>query len=443
MAAAERAPITVAIPTCDRPEFLAEALDSCGRQELQPAEVIVVDDGSCRDNRGVIARFDALPIRYVNTGKIGIGRARNLSTALCRTKYLCVMDDDDVMLPNRIKDHMTAFATGAQVSHGGWINFGVDGDLEYRPGKDVTEDVITYAGAAIMHPACCYETALLRQFPYRTDLKAGEDFEMAARIVRSGARWRHTGSYVLLRRYHRANMSVTLMKELDDTRRVVVNAINFARGDDEIVARTRLGRGAGELPSPVGAPVAEVYGRLGEPKHAARVTSIVPRSAHRLFPLLERIALDWEALDIVDTATTQTTTVGLASLATSDVGLLDRFESEFRKCALTPRIKLVRGPGADPGPSVNWGAPDGTFRVELKSPALRELYLAHRILAVQRDWTWSLAARREAIDGASATMFYMISSPLEDLGKGCSDRYANDILAFARRETNLAARLVS
>lgn len=85
---------SVIIPTCDRPEYLKQAVESVTSQSYQPLEIIVVDNG--KDP----ASFDALPykarIKLVRgLPKFGVSQARNLGAILSEGSYLAFLDDDD------------------------------------------------------------------------------------------------------------------------------------------------------------------------------------------------------------------------------------------------------------------------------------------------------------------------------------------------------------
>src|ERR1700761_9328811 len=104
------APITVAIATLNRADMLRQALESCRNQSVPPQRVIVVDDGSGDGTAQVVSSFEGLAVDYVSVGRIGLGHARNLATSLCTTPWLCILDDDDIMLPGRIADHVAGLS---------------------------------------------------------------------------------------------------------------------------------------------------------------------------------------------------------------------------------------------------------------------------------------------------------------------------------------------
>lgn len=438
--AADPAPVTVAIATHNRAHLIGDALKSCLDQTVRPERVIVVDDGSSDDTASIVRSFTSLDIAYVNAGKIGLGNARNLATALCRSKYLCILDDDDIMLPNRIRDHMASFAEGAQMSHGGWINVTARGDLEFKPGKIVDEDVIVYAGGAITHGACCYLTALLREFPYRDDLASGIDFDLAMRLVRCGLTCAHTGSYLLLRRYHDSNLSLTHGEGQRSLRQVVVGMIDRTRSDAEIARRRQAASARRELVATPVPPFAEIYRLLGGLQGARRVVVSVPRQASEFFALMGRLGLETVQLELFDGQADLTSTVLLGCRPSHGLDGLEAFCAAVQRCNVLPAVTCAAAvPRAVQRP-LAVSTPDGHFRLALKSFVLQELQLTHRLLEQQRPWTWYIAVREETVGGRRRPAYWLVSAPFRARTVPARQRaYVGELKAFIYGQTDLFA----
>lgn len=90
--AASRPTVSVVIPTCDRPDFLREAVASVLRQSLPPHEIIIVDNGS------FALQGSDLPegVTLLRTEpRIGPSRARNQGAAAASGQLVAFLDDDD------------------------------------------------------------------------------------------------------------------------------------------------------------------------------------------------------------------------------------------------------------------------------------------------------------------------------------------------------------
>lgn len=96
--------ISVIIPVFNRRHELGRALTSLVNQSFSQFEVIVCDDGSTDDIRGVISKYkDLLNIKYIrieNSG--GPARPRNMAVDSSRGKWISFLDSDDWWDPDRL-----------------------------------------------------------------------------------------------------------------------------------------------------------------------------------------------------------------------------------------------------------------------------------------------------------------------------------------------------
>jgi len=96
--------ISVVVVTLNRAESLQEALRSLIRQERQPDEVIVVDNGSTDNTKEVVLNFkDKLNIKYVYEVQSGIPYARNAGIRNATKDIIAFIDDDCVADRNWLK----------------------------------------------------------------------------------------------------------------------------------------------------------------------------------------------------------------------------------------------------------------------------------------------------------------------------------------------------
>lgn len=114
--------VTLIVTTYNWPGALDRVLNSLSRQTLGDFEVIVADDGSGPETRGLIddwrARFPA-PLRHVWQDDDGfrVARARNLALAEARGDYIVFLDGDCLVLP-------TFLATHVRHADAGWFTVG-------------------------------------------------------------------------------------------------------------------------------------------------------------------------------------------------------------------------------------------------------------------------------------------------------------------------------
>ena len=96
-------------------------------------------------------------------------------------------------------------------SHGGWIDFDeLTGVIERNQGKRrLLSTLLKGTGKITAHPASLYRADVMRAVPYDESFALGSDFDLALRLANNGFEVPHTNSYLTLRRYHSANVTIT------------------------------------------------------------------------------------------------------------------------------------------------------------------------------------------------------------------------------------------
>ncbi|CAD5942496.1 glycosyltransferase [Planktothrix agardhii] len=96
--------VSVIVPTKDRPEMLAQAIQSVLNQTFTELEIIVVNDGGV-DVQSVISRLNTkgniVYKKHDHTLERSVARNTGIRTA--RGKYIAYLDDDDNYYPNHIE----------------------------------------------------------------------------------------------------------------------------------------------------------------------------------------------------------------------------------------------------------------------------------------------------------------------------------------------------
>lgn len=92
MPASPALPISVVIPHLNQPDFLARCLQSLQAGAVQPAQIIVVDNGSAEMPEAICAQFES--VRLLREDTPGPGPARNLGVAHSSGEVLAFIDAD-------------------------------------------------------------------------------------------------------------------------------------------------------------------------------------------------------------------------------------------------------------------------------------------------------------------------------------------------------------
>ena len=103
--------VSILVRTCQRPEWLRQALASCANQTYPNLEVVVVEDGPDASREAAASFAGRLAVRYQATGeRVGRARAGNLAMQAARGEWMNFLDDDDVLFA----DHVEVLVRAAQ-----------------------------------------------------------------------------------------------------------------------------------------------------------------------------------------------------------------------------------------------------------------------------------------------------------------------------------------
>lgn len=105
------AKVSVILPTCDRLEYLEEAIASVLAQTYSNFELMVCDDHSAVDVPAVIARFQDRRITYVrNPSRLGCGGNNHAAYSRVETDLVAHIDDDDLWAPEFLRSMVELLA---------------------------------------------------------------------------------------------------------------------------------------------------------------------------------------------------------------------------------------------------------------------------------------------------------------------------------------------
>ena len=134
--------ISVVIPAFNEQDYVARAIDSVLAQSLQPAEIIVVDDGSTDKTADVIRQYGG-KVNYVYQPNAGLAAARNTGIRESCYDYIAFLDSDDEWTKNHLKAACQVFEEnpGLVWYCASYERINVDGSVEFT--RHVPEHFIT------------------------------------------------------------------------------------------------------------------------------------------------------------------------------------------------------------------------------------------------------------------------------------------------------------
>ena len=136
----ESTAVSVILPLYNGKEFIGETLESIAQQSFTDIELIIVDDGSTDDSCGIIKRISsesAHPVlknlRLLSKENGGVASARNSGVQAATGKYLAFIDQDDLWLPQKLEQQITALENSKAVwCYSSYLRFYADGKEKIR-----------------------------------------------------------------------------------------------------------------------------------------------------------------------------------------------------------------------------------------------------------------------------------------------------------------------
>lgn len=103
----------------EKPESLAECLESLKNQTLQANEVVIVFDGKITSElEDVVSQYSKeLPIKVIRLAEnVGLGKALQKGVLACNHEIIARMDTDDIATPDRFEKQINFLRANPQVS---------------------------------------------------------------------------------------------------------------------------------------------------------------------------------------------------------------------------------------------------------------------------------------------------------------------------------------
>ncbi len=99
--------LSVIIASYNHQDYIARTLESLEKQTFQDFEIIMVDDGSTDKTVETAKNFPSRAQIFTQENQ-GVVAARNRGIGLAKGEYICFVDSDDVVLPDRFTKQVAA-----------------------------------------------------------------------------------------------------------------------------------------------------------------------------------------------------------------------------------------------------------------------------------------------------------------------------------------------
>lgn len=223
--------VSVIIPTYNSGNYIKDAVDSVLVQNYKNIEVIVVDDGSTDNTKGILSGYiERGEIHYSYQDNAGLAAARNTGIAVSMGEFIALLDADDVWVSDKISRQVELItASSADMVFADFHNFTERGIIIENKNTEKIEDglPVTFHMLFDINNFIYPSTALIRRDVFSecgffdTSLNAVEDYDMWLRIARKFCIIGINEPLSLIR-IHESNMSKDISRMLDNELKVIL-----------------------------------------------------------------------------------------------------------------------------------------------------------------------------------------------------------------------------
>lgn len=168
--------VSILINNYNYERFIGKAIDSALDQTYPHTEVIVVDDGSTDNSRGIITSYkeQIIPVLKQNGGQAS---AFNEGFAMSKGEIICFLDSDDFFVPEKVAKVVSVFSSYPDI---GWCfhrlklvdaNTGElirlsrhqESSRQYDCRSDIRSGKLSFSGSGPATSGLCFTRPLLEQ----------------------------------------------------------------------------------------------------------------------------------------------------------------------------------------------------------------------------------------------------------------------------------------
>jgi glycosyltransferase involved in cell wall biosynthesis len=214
--------ISIIIPAYNGERFIVKALNSILNQSYQDYEIIVINDGSTDRTAEVLQPYLS-QIRYIEQANQGVAAARNRGMALAQGELVAFLDQDDVLLPDKLLLQVECFNQYPNVGmvHSGWQLVDAEGNklADIEPWHDAPE--LDLAGwlkrMPVLLSAMMFRQSWLQQAgEFNGRFKQACDVELVQRLIMLGCQTAWVRQITVLYRQHDRNDSLNTLVQAQE-----------------------------------------------------------------------------------------------------------------------------------------------------------------------------------------------------------------------------------
>ena len=184
--------VSVVMPVYNGAPYLKESLESILNQTYTDFELVLVDDGSTDGSLEILTQYAAADSRIVllrNQQNLGHAEASNIALGAARGQYIARQDQDDVALPERIREQVSFLENHPEVGLLGSAYYRVNGEGNRRL-REIPQTHTSIRWRLLFDCAFAHSSVMLRSSlfqdgePGYQGVGGPQDYELWTRLAR-------------------------------------------------------------------------------------------------------------------------------------------------------------------------------------------------------------------------------------------------------------------
>ena len=222
--------LSFVIPTRNQARFIRQCIDGCFDQNVDDAEVVVVDGASTDDTREVLASYGDC-VRWISEPDRGQSDAINKGVRMATGDIIAWINSDDYYAnPTALKPLLTAFDDPRlDIAYGNGQRVDVDGKSigPYNSRRiDRVEQIVMHPASFVLQPSLLFRRQLFLDVGgVDEQLRYTMDYELWIRMFGAARATKYIPETVAYARYHTDAKSIAAMgKQIREAHRVKIAA---------------------------------------------------------------------------------------------------------------------------------------------------------------------------------------------------------------------------
>lgn len=177
--------VTVVMPVYNTAAYLSESIESILNQSYEKFYFLILDDGSTDNSPDIIEHYrkkDKRIISFRNDQNLNEPKTRNIGLKIVETKYIALMDSDDISAPNRLELQLPFMKSNRNIGvcGGNVVNIGARSGISNVPcNKDETKASLLFV-CPILNNTVIMDMDVIKanNISYNEDKWYGSDLEL-------------------------------------------------------------------------------------------------------------------------------------------------------------------------------------------------------------------------------------------------------------------------